>query len=149
MRELSKNFIINNEPLAALTSVTKRELVYCDWLSALETLIAMNFTDSHGEPRVNLFKEGEHPMAEFAGFFIKRSPLEEKFSKLVHKIKASGLDAKWEADVMFELKGHTHSDEDHLMSLTLDCMQGVFFLWIFANFGALSVCIFEVVIFRR
>lgn len=75
---------------------------------------------------------------------IKGFPLVNRISKLQMLLESNGLITKWDSDIQFKVL-KIESEPDH-KPLSLDHLQGAFFIWALGLICSIIVYIFEHII---
>ena len=79
----------------------------------------------------------------YSSYFVKRSPLRDLYDKFLFSAMASGLNLKWERDVINSYGVERHGVSNKTITLSLSNLQFPFFALLFGAITSTAVLIGE------
>ena len=144
LQEISLKLQRWKNDLAALEKVVNGELIYINYKSGLDVVIAQHFTSALGEPEVVFTTLSERIMVYFAAVLVKRSFLQPATDSIILRAESVGMFHKWQRDIMSELIGTGEVAENDVVSkLAIEDLQGTFFLYCIGIIAASLACVIE------
>ena len=144
LKEISLKLQRWKNDLAALEKVVNGELIYINYKSGLDVVIAQHFTSALGEPEVVFTTLSERIMVYFAAVLVKRSFLQPATDSIILRAQSVGIFQKWQRDIMSDLIGPGEvAENDAVSKLAIEDLQGTFFLYFIGIIAASLACVIE------
>nr|XP_045624240.1 uncharacterized protein LOC123774155 [Procambarus clarkii] len=139
---------------AALRQVLTGRFSFISYKNFVIVIVASHYTDARGNTPFYISKD--IPMFSAFGWCIRKgAPFRESFTRLMARLHASGIITWWSVEVMAarvraERKAatlpHLSYDEDKQVVLSLDHMQGAFYLLLGGSCVALLTLLGETIL---